>query len=126
MSSEIRLRRADGTLLPLDVRRCATFWCRLRGLMFRRTLRDREALLFVESGEGRVTTSIHMLFVFFPIGVVWLDGQGVVVDKALARPFWPYYAPQKPARYYLEADPAVLDWVAIGERLTIEEGTSSG
>jgi hypothetical protein len=125
MSSSLHLRRADGTLLPLDVRRCDTFWCRLRGLMFRRNLRDREALLFVESGESRVTASIHMLFVFFSIGVVWLDNQGVVVDKVLARPFRPYYAPQKPACYYLEADPAVLNWIEIGERLTIEEERTS-
>jgi len=117
----LHLRHPDGTLLPLRAKRCDTFLCRLRGLTFRRSLAQNEGLLFVESGESRVATSIHMLFVFFPIGVVWLAADGTVVDKALAKPFRPYYAPCAPARYYLEGVPDLLDWVSIGERLTFEE-----
>lgn len=117
MSADLRLRRADGEMLPLDVRRCDTFGCRLRGLMFRRSLEPREALLFIESVESRVAASIHMLFVFFSIGVIWMDADGIVVDKVLAKPFRPYYAPQKPARYYLEAHPRVLAWIDVGEHL---------
>ncbi len=116
----VRLRRADGAPLPLRVRRCDTFFCRLRGLTFRRTLAEDEGLLFEESSESRLGTSIHMFFVFFPIGVIWLAADGVVVDAQRAEPFRPYYAPQAPAQYFLEACPEVLTWVEIGERLTIE------
>lgn len=120
MPGFVRLRCEGGAALPLQVRRCDTFLCRLRGLMFRRRLRPAEALLFVEAGESRAATAIHMMFVFCAIGVVWLRSDGVVVDKVLAKPFRPFYAPRAPARYYLEAAPEVLDWVAVGERLLIE------
>jgi uncharacterized protein len=121
----VRLRRADGAPLPLRVRRCDTFLCRLRGLTFRRALAEDEGLLFEEAAESRLGTSIHMFFVFFPIGVVWLAADGVVVDAQRAEPFRPYYAPQAPAQYFLEARPDVLAWVEIGERLIIEPVTSA-
>lgn len=116
----VRLLHQDGTALPLQARLCDTFFCRLRGLTFRRTLAADEGLLFVESAESRLATSIHMFFVFFSIGVVWLAADGTVVDAKLAKSFRPYYAPRTPARYYLEGTPDVLSWVRIGERLTIE------
>jgi len=119
-SDFVRLHREDGSHLPLRVRRCDTFLCRLRGLTFRRSLAPDEGLLFVEAKESRVATAIHMFFVFFPIGVAWLSADGTVVDKVLAKPFRPYYAPQAPAQYYLEAPPTLLDWVQVGDRLSIE------
>ncbi len=119
--SDLVLRHADGRALPLQVRRCDTLTCQFLGLMFRRRLAPHEALLFMESSESRVGTAIHMFFVFFSIGVVWLAADGTVVDKKLARPFRPYYAPRLPAQYYLEASPEILDEVVVGEQLLIEE-----
>jgi len=119
-SAYVTLCHADGSALPLDVRRCDTFLCRLRGLQFRRALPDGAGLLFVEPRESRAGTSIHMFFVFFGIGVVWLAADGTVVDAKLAKPFRPYYAPQAAAQYFLEGPPELLDWVHVGERLTIE------
>lgn len=116
----VRMCHADGTSLPLKVRRCDTFLCRLRGLMFRRALDPDEGLLFMENAESRMSTSIHMFFVFFPIAVVWLAANGAVVDAKLARPFRPYYAPKDPAKYFLEAAPDLLQWVQVGEILSIE------
>jgi uncharacterized membrane protein (UPF0127 family) len=85
--------------------------------MFRRTLVEDEVYLFVERRESIAQTAIHMFFVFFPIAVVWLDREKRVVDKALAQPFRPYYAPQSPARYFVEGHPSLLDGVHIGDRL---------
>jgi uncharacterized membrane protein (UPF0127 family) len=141
----LRVSHADGVPLPLKVRRCDTFLCRLRGLMFRRRLAVyegglhegalhegglheaglheaglHEGLLFMEARESQVATSIHMFFVFFSIGVVWMDADWGVVDKVLAKPFRPYYAPQAPAQYFLEGPPDLLTWVEVGERLRME------
>ncbi len=115
----MRIDHANGKPLPLKVRRCDTYLCRLRGLMFRSKLRPDEGLLFVEASESRVTTAIHMFFVFCDIAVVWLTSDGTVVDKALAKPFRPYYAPKSPARYYLEGPVELLDWVRVGEKLRL-------
>jgi uncharacterized protein len=116
----VRLRHSDGRVLPVRARRCDTFFCRLRGLTFRRALAPDEGLLFVEALESRLGTAIHMFFVFFDIGVIWMNAAGDVVHTVVARPFRPYYAPSAPARYYLEAAPALVHEVQVGERLVIE------
>jgi uncharacterized membrane protein (UPF0127 family) len=109
--------RTTGQVLAEQVVRCDTFWKRGRGLMFRRKLPQGQVYLFVEGRESVSQTTIHMFFVFFPISVIWLDGEKRVVDKALARPFRPFYAPRSPARYFVEGPPSLLDSVAIGEQL---------
>lgn len=100
---------------------CASFWGHFKGLMLRRHLPDDEGLLFVYGGESVLQTSIHMLFMLFPIATVWLDKNGVVVDKVLAKPWRLSYAPHKPAQYFIEARPGLLDRVAIGDRLSFNE-----
>ena len=80
----------------LRARWCSTFTCKLRGLMFRKGLGENEGLLLVEKSESRLNTSIHMLGVFFPIGVIWLGKGGNIVDFVLAKP-WRFYAPKTPA-----------------------------
>lgn len=94
-----------------------TFLAKGLGLMFHPPLREGEAYIFVEGRESRTLTTIHMLFVLFPLGVIWLDGSKRVVDKVLAKPFFPLYAPSRPAQYYLECHPTVLEKVTIGDQL---------
>jgi len=88
--------------------------------MFRRHLLPDEALLLVGRRESRLETAIHMLFVFFPISVFWLDRDGRVVDRTLARPFRPLYVSRQPARDVLEGPPVLLEMIALGDRLTFE------
>lgn len=107
----------QGRLLLGKARRCADFFCQLRGLMFRRHLGDDEGLWLVGRRESRLATAIHMFFVFFPIAVVWLDRHGRVVDTRLARPFRPVYISRAPARDVLEGPPGLLEQVHIGDTL---------
>ena len=58
-----------------------------------------------------------MFFVSFPIAVIWLDGDMRIVDKRVALPWRPFYAPIQPAQYTLEAEPAIVEQVAIGDLL---------
>jgi uncharacterized membrane protein (UPF0127 family) len=115
-----KLRQEDGTVLLSQLHWCASHWCKFKGLMLRKQISPNEGLLFVYDKEGTVETSIHMLFMRFAISVIWLDAQGVVVDKKLAKPWRPVYVPQKPAQYFIEASPALLERVMIGDRLTFE------
>jgi uncharacterized membrane protein (UPF0127 family) len=62
-----------------------------------------------------------MFFMLFSIGVVWLDASGKVVDKMLAKPWRPYYAPCQPAQYFVEANPTILKRVEIGDPLRFDE-----
>jgi hypothetical protein len=114
----IRIENNQHPLLsPLHVRYCDSFFCRLRGLMFRSQLPPEEGLLLVEARESRLDTSIHMLFVFMDLGVVWLDSSQMVVDIIVARAWRPVYTPCQPARYTLEIQPQRLNEFQIGDHL---------
>ena len=103
---------------------CSSFWCRFRGLQLVRDLPENEGLLFVYDREGRTNTTIHMLFMFFSIGVLWLDKDGQVVDKKLAKPWRLSYVPDAPAQYFVEANTSILERVAIGDKLRFDEAAT--
>ncbi|NLE46337.1 MAG: hypothetical protein GX620_16585 [Chloroflexi bacterium] len=88
-------------------------------MTFRRHLADSEGLILLGGSETRVGSAIHMFFVFFPIAVVWLDREGRVIDRCLAKPFRPFYAPRRPARDIIEGHPEILDSVHDGDRLCL-------
>ena len=67
--------RASGELLLAKVRWCASYWSRLRGLMFKRRLDEGEALVLVEAHDSRTATAIHMFFVPFAIAAIWINDQ---------------------------------------------------
>lgn len=120
----LRNKSTGAVILP-RTRLCTSFWCHFRGLQFVPRLPQDEGLLFVTGREGVTHTAIHMFNMFFSIGVVWLDAQGRVVDKKLAKPWRPAYAPRKPAQYYLEANVDVLERVAIGDTLQFDEESAT-
>jgi len=123
MSAKWRILRnaQTGAVVLGRVRLADNFWSRFRGLQFVSGLPDDEGLLFITGSESRTNTSIHMFFMFFSIAVVWLDTSGKVVDSCLAKPWRPAYAPRKPAQYFIEAKPALLDRVKIGDILRFDE-----
>jgi uncharacterized membrane protein (UPF0127 family) len=116
------LKQANNNKVILNrVKLCDNFWTRFKGLQLVTHLPDDEGLLFVTGSESRTNTSIHMFFMFFSIGVVWLDASGKVVDKCFAKPWRPAYAPRSPAQYFVEAHPTILDKVQIGDMLLFDE-----
>jgi uncharacterized membrane protein (UPF0127 family) len=104
-------------LSPLLAPYCDSFLCRLRGLMFRSKLTREEGLLLVEARDSRLDTSIHMFFVFMNLAVIWINSEGKVVDKVLARAWRPFYAPRQPAKFILEIHPDRLSEFTIGDQV---------
>ncbi len=104
---------------PLQARYCASFLCRLRGLMFQKSLGPREGLLMVQPRADRLDAAIHMFFMNFDIAVVWADENLRVVDMQLARRWRPAYAPAKAAKYVLETHPDRLNDYRTGDQLVI-------
>lgn len=123
MSAKWRVLRNDrtGEAVLKRAKLCDNFWSRFRGLQLVTHLPDDEGLIFITGSESRTNTSIHMFFMFFSIGVVWLDKSGKVVDACLAKPWRPAYAPKLPAQYFVEAKPAILDQVKVGDVLRFDE-----
>lgn len=93
----------------LHLKECSTFFSKLRGLMFRANLLPDEGIILVEKSEGIISSSIHMFFMNFDLGIVWLDANKVVVNAIFAEKWKPYYAPKSPAQYTLEIHPTRLE-----------------
>lgn len=106
---------------PITAHYCDTFLCRLRGLMFRKSIPDDWGLLLVQGSDSRLDAAIHMLAMWIDLAVVWINSQGDVVDKRLARRWRPAYLPAGPARYILEMNVAHLGDFAVGDRIQFEQ-----
>lgn len=115
------VNQTTGQVLATQLRPCDTFWTKLRGLMFRRSLDPDEALVFCYARESIAGSSIHMFFVPFPIAAIWLDAERRVVDQTLAKPYRPYYASRVAAQYLIEGVPELLARTRVGDLLAFEE-----
>jgi len=87
----------------------------LRGLMFRRSLPEGYALAFrFDSARPR---DVHMLFVFVPLDVIWVEA-GVVQRVERLRP-WRGFA-RSEADLLLELPAGAADGVEPGDELVLE------
>ena len=78
--------RSKKSILCKNAICCRSVFAKALGLMFRTTPKP---MLFVFSSQRII--SIHMLFVFFPIEVLWLDKNKIVVELAKSvKPFTMY------------------------------------
>ena len=105
---------------PLRVKNCESFACRLKGLMFQRSLDPNGGLLMAQKVESRANAAIHMFFVGMDLGILWLDTTKKIVDIKLARSWQPMYTPQFPAKFILEIHPQRLPEFQIGDHLSFE------
>ncbi len=87
------------------------------GLMFSR----RKNVLF--SFDKECVVSLHMFFVFYSIGVLFINSRNVVVEKVLLRPFT-VYTPKSKAKYVLEIGEKkslnLFRRVNIGQRIELK------
>lgn len=104
----------------IQAQSCDSFYGRLRGLMFRRSIAQNEGLLMIQPHADRVNAGIHMFFMNFDITVVWADTSLRVVDVCLAKRWRPAYMPRGAALYVLETHPDRLRDFQIGDQLVIE------
>jgi len=84
-SPGVRLVRDDGRTeetLATEVETADSFLSRARGLMFRRSIPDDYALVF-EFDEA-ASRDVHMVFVSFPLDVLWLRDDEVQRVKRLS------------------------------------------
>jgi len=92
--------RTTGKILAQNVEVADTFWRRFRGLMLRRKFPRGSALLFKLSRPGRY--GVHMLFVKFPIDLLYLNENFVVVDICRNLKPWRIHRPKVKASYIVE------------------------
>jgi len=98
---------------------CNSFVSKLRGLMF--TRESDSALVFRFAREKK--TALHMFFVFYPIDVVYLNSDKIIVEmKPNFRPFRVYF-PGNKARYVLELPAGYIQKydLAVGEKFDLAD-----
>ena len=88
--------------------------------MFSPPLKKQEGIILVS--QQKDLSSIHMLFVFFPIDVLWLDKSCRVVDKKEnIQQFSLSHTPQKPGQYIVELPAGSAKEIEIGNIITIKK-----
>jgi uncharacterized membrane protein (UPF0127 family) len=120
----VEIRNLNNPLThPIQAKYCDRFLCQFRGLMFRRSLASDEGLLMVQKRENRSESTIHMLFMFLDLAVVWINADHQVVDAKFAQRWRLMYAPKTPAKYVLELTADRLDEFKIGDQLKFNEAS---
>ncbi|MDD5148265.1 MAG: DUF192 domain-containing protein [Candidatus ainarchaeum sp.] len=100
------------------VRLADNSWLRLKGLMFENQAVFDYALVFDLPSESVLHATIHMLFVFFPIDIVFLDKGKKVVDIVRGiQPFTPSCSPKKPAKFLIELPAGKASGIKEGDLL---------
>ena len=95
---------ADGAEL------CDGFFSKLIGLMF--SVKQKRALIFRFGREMFI--SLHMFFVFYPIDVLFLDENKIVVDKKENFKPFAFYKSGKKAMYAVEMPNGILKKTKTG------------
>ncbi len=117
MTTRQVLHVESGRILIPQAKWCDSFATKLRGFTFRRKLGPQDGLVLVEARDNRMNTAIHMLFVFFALGVIWVNDAGEVVGTVVAQPWRLSYMPPAPARYVIEGPPDMVSQVKIGDHI---------
>ena len=106
---------------PILAKYCQSFFCQLRGLMFTKSLPERQGLVLVQSTDSRLNSSIHMMFMWMDLAVIWINKDYQVVDTVLAKRWKFAYLPKQPAKYVLETAVINLGDFNIGDRVKFSE-----
>jgi hypothetical protein len=109
------INQTKGTVVAQEVRFARSIWSRFLGLMGQRSLPEGQALLL------EPCSSIHCMFMRFPIDVIFLDREGRVVKVAPGVRPW-RMAAAKGARSALElpAGLAARSQTEAGDKIIIE------
>ena len=111
---------SQGLASPLAAQLCERFICKLIGLSWRSSLGSDRALIIAGKTESRMGSSIHMLGMFFDLGIVWLNSEMEVVDLRQAFRWRSFLLPAKFAQYVIELPIERLEEFAIGDRIKFE------
>jgi len=99
--------------IPIQIKLCQSFWCRLRGLMFLKKPIQEEALLL------HPCNSIHMFFMRFPIDALFLDQQHKIVKVYQILQPWTFVSPVESACSTLELPAGTVEkyGIHVGQRV---------
>jgi len=100
-----------------------SFFSRFRGLMLSRP----KDLILVSPREDIKSSTIHTLFMRFPIDVIWVNSKMVVVDirKGIEPNSLKIFRSEKPAKFVLELGVGKLGTTEMGDRIEFSHPSPS-
>lgn len=107
----------NGKILIYDVRVANGIFQKSKGLMFEKKKNFNYALVFDFGKESKFDSSLTMLFVFFPIDVIFLSESRKVVEKVTLNPWFLNYTPGVPARYVIELPAGICKDIKVGDQI---------
>jgi len=96
---------------------------RIKGLMFRKGLKENEGMLFIFRRPGYY--SFWMLNMKFPIDIIWISEDKKIVDFVTAYPLkneFKIFRPKEKALYVLEVNKGFVkkNNIRVGDKVEIE------
>jgi uncharacterized membrane protein (UPF0127 family) len=91
--------------------------------MFTKSLPENHGLLLVQNSDCRLNSSIHMMFMWMDLAVIWINSDYSVIDLVLARRWKMAYLPRKAAKYVLETGVSNLSGFNIGDTVRFDEAS---
>lgn len=99
------------------VRTAYSAWKRFKGLMFEKPENFDFALVFPFSKDEKVKASLHMLFVGFPICVLFLNSGKRVIEKAVLKPWLLNFTPRQACKFVIEMPVQKGESISVGDFL---------
>lgn len=114
------LLKSNGKIIASDMEFAQSFLSQTLGLMFRKNIQNDYALVFEMRKPKRV--SLHMLFVRFPIDVLFLDESKTITKTAQLSPWIGRVSSGEKVKYIIEMSKGTIsnNDLAVGEQLSFE------
>ncbi len=121
---KLTLTKADGnTIKTLDVEFAETSYERETGLMYRKSMKDNQAMLFIF--DSSLPRNFYMKNTYIPLDIIYLDEHKKIVSiQKNAQPLKEEQLPsEKPAMYVLEVNAGLATkWsLEAGDRITFQK-----
>lgn len=108
--------KINNKLISKEHKKAVTSFQKMLGLMFKTKVK--KPLLFIFKKEDIV--SLHMLFVFTPIDVIFMNKNKIIVE--LKQHFLPFtfYVPKHDSQYILETKPGTIKGfnIEVGQKVS--------
>ncbi len=107
----------NGTPIANEISYAINIFSQILGLILHKSIPEDFALIFVLKRPGKV--GVHMLFMLFPIDVIFLDADKKIIGTATLRP-WTGHKQMKGVKYIIEMNQGTVERFNLiaGEQLT--------
>ncbi len=96
----------NGKPIASEISYAKNIFSQMLGLMLHKSIPEDFALIFVLRRAG--TVGVHMLFMVFPIDVIFLDSDKKIIGIATLKP-WTGYKRMKRVKYIIEMNPGTVE-----------------